>query len=64
MGQGGLALSFQATLAAATQTRLPMTEAALRLLEVIAGAPLRRNAVLAALGEDRVLSLVRWGRAA
>lgn len=64
LGQGALALSFQITMAAATNTRLPMTEAALRLLEVIAGTTMRRNPVLAALGEDQLRRLVRWGRAA
>lgn len=64
LGQGALALSFQITMAAATNTRLPMTEAALRLLEVIAGAEMRRNPVLAALGEEQLRALVRWGRAA
>ena len=64
LGQGALALSFQITMAAATNTRLPMTEAALRLLEVIAGTTMRRNPVLAALGEDQLRALIRWGRAA
>ena len=64
LGQGALALSFQITMAAATRCRLPMTEAALRLLEVIAGTSMRRNPVLAALGEEQLRGLIRWGRAA
>lgn len=64
LGQGALALSFQTTMAAATNTCLPMTEAALRLLEAIADTPLRRNPILATLGEDQLRTLVRWGRAA
>jgi opine dehydrogenase len=51
MGQGGMALSFLATLGAATRTPVPMTEASLRLLEVFCGQPMRANKSLTSLGE-------------
>jgi len=62
MSQAGLALSFLATLGSATATALPMTEAALRLLEVTSGRPMRSNAVLGTLGEAVVRGLVARGR--
>ena len=62
MGQGGMALSFLATLGAATRTPVPMTEAALRLLEVFSGRSLRANAALAGLGEEVVRGMVVTGR--
>jgi opine dehydrogenase len=57
MGQGSMALSFMATLGAATRTPLPMTEAALRLLEIFCGRPLRANQSLTVLGEALVRRL-------
>ncbi len=62
MAQAGLALSFLATLGSATATALPMTEAALRLLEVTSGQAMRGNAVLSTLGEAVVRGLVAGGR--
>lgn len=62
MGQGGMALSFLATLGVATRTPTPMTEAALRLLEVMSDRPMRGNAALTGLGEAVVRDMVAGRR--
>ncbi|RVT91463.1 hypothetical protein EOD42_22675 [Rhodovarius crocodyli] len=59
LGQGGLALSFLVTLGVAGRVKVPMAEAALRMLEVFAGRSLRANPSLLALGEDAVRGVLR-----
>lgn len=59
LGQGGLALSFLVTLGVAGRVKVPMAEAALRMLEVFAGRGLRANPALLALGEDQVRAVLR-----
>lgn len=58
LGQGAAALSFLVTLGAGLGVKTPIAEAGLRILEVLAGRPLRANPNLRAIGETSLRGLL------